>query len=108
MERQYELTGKGDSDRTFYTVDGTKESITTVADNEDVLQQNYKGRNEDGFDSTHSIRRVAHIDLSTVRLLAIVRKDSDAMAYLHDHDTQARDRMIRHYPDLFKACSGGV
>ena len=108
MEKKYELTEHGDSERKIYTVDGTKEKIVTVDNNDDVLQANYEGRKEDGFDITHSIRRVAHIDMNTVRLLAIARKDSDAMGYLYNHDTAARDRMIRHYPDLFKACSGGV
>ena len=48
------------------------------------------------------------VDLGTVRVLADVRKDADARAYLDEHDTAARDRMIRRYPDLFQACSGGV
>lgn len=108
MEKHYDLTEQGDSERKVYAVDGTKESIITTASNDEVLKQNYEERKEDGFDITHSIRRVAHIDMNTVRLLAITRKDCDAMAYLHHHDTDARDRMIRHYPDLFKACSGGV
>lgn len=108
MERQYDLTDAGDTSRKIYTVDGTREIITTVSNNDSVLQQNYEDRKEDGWDITHSFRRVAHIDMDTVRLLAIQRKDADAMAYLNYHDTDARDRMIRHYPDLFKACSGGV
>ena len=61
-----------------------------------------------GFDVTRSFRRVAHIDLGTVRLLAVTRNDADARAYLLHHDEAARDRMIAHYPELFKACSGGV
>jgi hypothetical protein len=53
-------------------------------------------------------RRVARINMDTVRLLAIQRKDADALAYMNYHDEAARDRMIRNYPHLFKACSGGV
>ena len=108
MEKEIEFTDNGDTERKIYVADGTKEKIVTVANNDDVLQANYEGRKEDGFDITRSIRRVAHIDMNTVRLLAIARKDADAVGYLYNHDTAARDRMIRHYPDLFKACSGGV
>ena len=108
MEKAIEITDASDTERKIYVADGAKEKIVTIGNDDDVLQANYEGRKEDGFDLTRSIRRVAHIDMGTVHLLAIHRKDADAMAYLHHHDTDARDRMIRRYPDLFKACSGGV
>ena len=108
MERFYNLTDAGDSDETVFATDGRHDRIITRGNNDDVLKANYEGRKEDGFDITHSFRRVAHIDLGTVRLLAYVNHDQDAKAYIENHDTDARDRMIRRYPDLFKACSGGV
>lgn len=108
MEKQFDLTEAGDTERKIFVTDGKTDVIRTVGRDDDVLKQNYEERKESGWDITHSFRRVAHIDLGTVRLLANVRKDADAKAYLVNHDTDARDRMIRHYPDLFKACSGGV
>lgn len=108
MEKQYDLTDAGDTERKIFVTDGKKDFIRTVGRDDDVLRKNYEDRKSDGWDLTHSFRRVAHIDLGTVRLLANVRKDADAKAYLVSHDTDARDRMIRHYPELFKACSGGV
>ena len=108
MEKIFDLTEKGDSEKKTYAIDGTKERIITQANNDDVLKANYEDRKTDGFDSGHNIRRVARIDMNTVKLLAITRKDADAISYLNNHDTDARDRMIEHYPHLFKACSGGI
>ncbi|WP_196595311.1 hypothetical protein [Pectinatus frisingensis] len=108
MEKIFDLTDKGDSERKLYAVDGAKERIITYANNDDVLQSNYEDRKTDGFDIGHHIRRVARIDMNTVRLLAYEKKDKDAAAYLEYHDTAARDRMIERYPILFKACSGGI
>lgn len=109
MEKCFELTEQGDSERTFFVSGGAKgDCIVHSGYDDDVLRANAEGRKEDGFDVTRRFRRVAHIDLGTVRVLADVRKDADARAYLDEHDTAARDRMIRRYPDLFQACSGGV
>ena len=108
MEKIFDLTDKGDSERKLYAVDGTKERIITQANNDDVLKANFEDRKTDGFDFRHNIRRVARIDMNTVRLLAYQKHDNDAIAYLNEHDTAARDRMIEHYPHLFKACSGGI
>lgn len=109
MEKIYDLTDKGDTERTYY-VQGKcgKDRIIKQGSDDDVLRQNYEDRKTDGFDLTHSFRRVAHIDMGTVRVLASVQHDKDAQAYLDYHDADARDRMIRRYPDLFKACSGRV
>lgn len=108
MERIIDITDKYDASRHFYSVDGTKEKFITVGNNDAVLEANEEDRKESGFDIGHHFRRVARIDMNTVRLLAITRKDSDAIEYLNYHDANARDRMIEKYPDLFKACSGGI
>ncbi len=109
MKKMFELTSAGDGERSFFVPGkGGKDRILHVGCNDDVLRANAEERKEDGFDVTRSFRRVAHIDLGTVRLLAVTRKDADARAYLLYHDEAARDRMIAHYPELFKACSGGV
>lgn len=100
----YEITDKDDSDRKF--IDGNK--IITLDNNDDVLAANYEDRKTDGFDIGHHFRRVARIDMNTVRLLAFKDKDADAIAYLNEHDTAARDRIIERYPLLFKACSGRI
>ncbi|WP_196601654.1 hypothetical protein [Pectinatus frisingensis] len=86
--------------------DGKK--ITTEFNNDDVLKQNYEGRKMSGFDAGRHIRCVAHIEMNTVRMLAYKNHDEDAFNYLEYHDTAARDRMIKKYPILFKACSGGI
>lgn len=109
MEKIYDLTDKGDTERTYFVQGaGGKDRIVKQGSDDDVLRQNYEDRKTDGFDLTRSWRRVAHIDMGTVRILAQVQHDTDAQAYLDEHDTAARDRMIRRYPDLFRACSGGV
>lgn len=108
MEKVYDLTDKGDTERTYFVHSDGVDRIVKQGSDDDVLKQNYEDRKTDGFDLTHRFRRVAHIDMGTVRILAQVQHDKDAQAYLDDHDTAARDRMIRRYPDLFKACSGGV
>lgn len=108
MEKCFELTERGDSERTFLVAGSRGDRIVHAGCDDDVLRANAEGRKEDGFDVSRRFRRVAHIDLGTVRVLADVQKDADAKAYLEEHDTAARDRMIRRYPDLFKACSGGV
>ena len=100
-----------DSDGTkqkIYVESKDGDKVQTVFENDSVLAANKADRMADGFDITRMFRRVARIDMNTVRLLAIQRKDADAMAYLNYHDEAARDRMIRNYPHLFKACSGGV
>ena len=100
-----------DSDGTrqkIYVEDKDGDKVQKVFENDSVLAANKTDRMSDGFDITRMFRRVARIDMNTVRLLAIQRKDADAMAYLNYHDEAARDRMIRNYPHLFKACSGGV
>lgn len=108
MEKVYDLTDKGDTERTYFVHSDGVDRIVKQGSDDDVLKQNYEDRKTDGFDLMHSFRRVAHIDMGTVRILAQVQHDKDAQAYLDYHDTAARDRMIRRYPDLFKACSGGV
>ncbi len=106
VEKIYELTAEGDAQRKFLSLDKDGDRIITLGNNDAVLRQNYEDRKEDGFDLSRNIRRVAHIDLGTVSLLAYREFDPDAMAYLRDHDPKARDRMIERYPELFKACSG--
>ena len=100
-----------DSDGTkqkIYVEDKDGDKVQTVFENDSVLKANQADRLTDGFDITRMFRRVARINMDTVRLLAIQRKDADALAYMNYHDEAARDRMIRNYPHLFKACSGGV
>lgn len=109
MEKKIEIENDGSRQKVFIEGSGVdKDKVQTVFENEEVLKANHESRKETGFDITHTLRLVARINMNTVRLLAINRKDADAMAYLNYHDTDARDRMIRHYPHLFKACSGGV
>lgn len=80
--------------------------MRTIFNNDAILRLNHEERKTDGFSIDRNFRRIAHIDMNTVRILA--QKDKDAEAYLKAHDTDARDRMIRRYPEFFKACSGGV
>lgn len=107
-EKVYDLTDAGDTEKTYFVRRDGQDHIVKTGCDDDVLQQNYEDRKTDGFDPTRCFRRVAHIDMGTVRILADVQHDADARAYLEAHDTAARDRMIRRYPELFKACSGGV
>lgn len=109
MDKVYDVTDAGDSERTLVLLDmHGNDRIIRVGDNATVLAQNAEDRKHDGFDITRSIRRVARIDMGTVRYLANVEHDADARAYLEEHDTAARDRLIERYPVFFKACSGGV
>lgn len=114
MERFYDLTDIGDSHKKIYATDVVNgfrdDRIITVGNNDDHMALNASYRKEDGFDFGHNIRRVAHMDLGTIRLLAKRKPnpDEDAIKYLEYHDTEARDRLIRRYPEFFKACSGGV
>lgn len=79
MKKMFELTSEGDGERSFFVPGkGGKDRILHVGCNDDVLRANAEERKEDGFDVTRSFRRVAHIDLGTVRLLAVTRKDADA------------------------------
>ena len=110
MEHIYNLTDHGDTAEQYYGVDNVtnNERIITAFDNSAILKLNQEARKTDGFNYDKSMRVVAHIEPHTVKLLALTHKDPDAIAYLTEHDTAARDRMIRNYPHLFKACSGGV
>lgn len=107
--RHYELTESGDSARKILSTNGTEDHITTVFNNDAVLALNAEERKDDGFVILPGLglcRRVAHIDMNTVKLLAS-QGDKNAKAYLAG-DTNARDRMIREHPHIFKACSGRV
>lgn len=106
MEKILPLHDPHESVRQFYAIEGTKERIITVG-NDDVIQKaNYEDRmHTDGFSSDRQIRKVARIWMPTVRLL-VKRGDKDAAKYLYMRDEKARDRMIERYPILFKCCSG--
>ena len=109
-KRNYELTDSGDSCRKVLSLDDRHgDHIITIGNNDAVLAQNHEDRKDDGFmmlPGLGLVRRVAHIDMNTVKLLAR-QGDKNAKLYLQG-DTDARDRMIREYPHLFKACSGRV
>ncbi len=107
--KHYELTDIGDTSRKILSTNGAEDRITTIFNNDSVLKQNQEDRKDDGFmmlPGLGLVRRVAHIDMNTVKLLAS-QGDKNAKLYLQG-DTDARDRMIREYPHLFKACSGRV
>jgi hypothetical protein len=108
LERIYALHDAEDTTEKYLATDGKNDRIVTSWDADPLLKQLKAEREEDGFDITRSFRRVAHIDMRTVKLLALTQHDPDAQAYLDYHDADARDRMIRHYPMYFKACSGRV
>ena len=110
IEKLYNLTDAGDSSEKYYGIDNltNDQRIITAFDNSEVLKQNAEDRKSDGFSIDHNFRLVAHIDMNTVKLLALNNHDADAKDYLDYHDADARDRMIRRYPEYFKACSGGV
>ena len=107
--KHYELTEAGDTSRKIFSTNGTEDRVTTIFNNDAVLKLNQEQRKDDGFmmmPGLGLVRRVAHIDMNTVKLLAN-QGDKNAKAYLQG-DTNARDRMIREYPHLFKACSGRI
>ena len=107
--KHYELTEAGDTSRKILSTNGTEDRVTTIFNNDAVLKLNQEQRKDDGFmmmPGLGLVRRVAHIDMNTVKLLAN-QGDKNAKAYLQG-DTNARDRMIREYPHLFKACSGRI
>lgn len=97
------LTDEYDATPQYYDTDTG--AIVTVVDPTSLMQACYEGRKTDGFSPGHKWRRVAHIEMDTVKLLAKMG-DSDAHDYLYFDDPQARDRMIRRRPEIFKACSG--
>ena len=73
MKKMFELTSEGDGERSFFVPGkGGKDRILHVGCNDDVLRANAEDRKEDGFDVTRSFRRVAHIDLGTVRLRGMI------------------------------------
>lgn len=100
------ISDPGDAGELYYnTMDDT---VTTVVRTDALQRLCYEHQKEDGWTPDRSMRRVAHIELNTVKLLALQKGDSDAYSYLYENDARARDRMIRRYPHLFKACSGGI
>lgn len=105
MEKILPLHDADQSIKQFYAVEGYKERIITVANDDVVQKANYEDRKTDGFSHDRQIRRVARIYMPTVRMLA-TQNDMDAIMYLKYGDTKARDRMIDKYPILFKTCSG--
>ena len=97
-----DLSDKDDIQRHLLSLskDGRDDRIIHIGNNDAVLQQNAEERKDDGFINIPffgKIRRVAHIDMGTVHLLAH-KHDADAISYLENNDTQARDRLIRNYP----------
>ena len=111
MEHIYNLTDyKDDTAERFLGIDNVTndQRLITQFDASSVYELNKEQRKSDGFSIDRSWRRVAHIDMNTVKLLAHNENDADAKAYLDYHDEAARDRMIRRYPHYFKACSGGI
>lgn len=110
MNKYYELTDYGDSERKILDIDiaTNKDKIWTIGNNDAHLDYAAEARESDGWDPTHSIRRIAHMDLGTVRMLAKAQHDEDAISWLETGDSDARDRLIEKYPLYFKACSGGI
>lgn len=100
------LSEPGDAGEQYF--DTTTGKVVNVVRTDSIQRLCYEHQKEHGFTPDHAARRVAHIDLNTVKLLAVLNKDSDAHAYLYEHDTKARDRMINRYPTYFKACYGGI
>lgn len=86
--------------------DTDNNSLVTVVNTDGLRRACYEDSKTDGFSPDRRWRRVAHIELDTVKLLAKMG-DSDAYDYLYYNDAKARDRMIRRRPQIFKACSGG-
>lgn len=110
MNKYYELTDVGDSQRKILDVDiATKQDrIWTIGNNDDHLDYVGRMQHDEGYDITRGFRRIAHLDLGTVRLLAVKHHDQDAIDWLQNDDADARDRLIEKYPQFFKACSGGI
>ena len=67
MDKVFEVTDAGDTERTFaaFGAHGA-DRIIHVGDNGAVLAQNAEDRKHDGFDITRSFRLVARIDMGTV------------------------------------------
>ena len=97
------LTDANDATPQYYDTDTG--AVVTVVDPTPLMRACYEDRKTDGFSPGHKLRRVAHIEMDTVKLLAKLG-DNDAFAYLKFDDSKARDRMIRKHPEYFKACSG--
>lgn len=98
------LSEPGDLALQYYDTD--KGAVKTVVNTDSLQRACYEHRKTDGFSPDRKWRRVAHIELNTVKLLAKMG-DTDAYEYLHFDSVKARDRMIRRHPEYFKACSGG-
>lgn len=101
----YAISEPTDAVPQYYNAD--TDSILTVVNTDALQELCYEHQKEDGFTPDRRMRRIAHIELNTVKLLAKMG-DADAHAYFYEHDERARDRMINRYPEYFKACSGGI
>lgn len=82
-------------------------NIVTVVNTDPVRRNCYELQKTDGWSPDRNWRRVASINLGTVKLLAKMG-DADAHMYFYEHDERARDRMIERHPEYFKACSGRI
>lgn len=88
--------------------DSDSGELVTVVRTDEIRKACYEAQKFDGWTPDHRMRRIAHIDLNTVKFLWKVIKDEDCYNFLMFGDRAAMMRMINRYPDLFKACYGGI